>query len=279
MSKYSVIDQTIREALENGYRQFVIFPFGEDGMQAKQILNMRYNITEKFIVDNLLATWNPDVITIEQLKQTSVNEPVCMLLTTTNETVIEKLKDLPSNISVKRLFHNSKPQTKVGRYCYGPLAKGSLYLESIGSFCSFAAGACVVPNHPLSMVTTHAFIYSVEKNPELNEPKFNVFDFTKKSVIGNDVWLGKNVIITNGAKIGNGVIAAAGAVITKDVPDYAVVAGVPARILRFRFTPEQIEELNEIAWWNWSNEKIKTCYDDFLNIDTFIEKHSLKNET
>lgn len=95
-----------------------------------------------------------------------------------------------------------------------------------------------------------------------------------KIKIGNDVWLGKNVIITNGVNIGNGVIAAAGAVITKDVPDYAVVAGVPARIIKYRYKEEQIKELNKIAWWNWSDDKNRECYEDFyLEIDVFIEKH------
>lgn len=81
----------------------------------------------------------------------------------------------------------------------------------------------------------------------------------KKSVIGHDVWIGKNVIISNGANIGNGVIAAAGAVITKDVPDYAIVGGVPARIIRYRYTPEQIGTLNRIQWWNWTDDEKKYC--------------------
>ena len=92
--------------------------------------------------------------------------------------------------------------------------------------------------------------------------------------IGNDVWLGRNVIITNQANIGNGVIAAAGAVITKDVPDYAVVAGVPARIIRYRYTPEQIEELNKIAWWEWSDDEIRKRHADFyLSVEEFIKKY------
>lgn len=276
MSKYSIIDKAIRKEVENSYERFVIYPFGEDGMLAKQILNMRYNIIETAIVDNLLAPYNSNVITMEEFKKCSDIENVCILITTENIDVINQLEGIPSSTKVNRMFQ--KPKPKVGRYCYGPLAKGNIYVESIGSFCSFAAGSDVVPNHQLDMVMTHAFIYSVGNNPELDEPQFNVFDFTKKSIIGNDVWLGKNVIITNGAKIGNGVIAAAGAVITKDVPDYAVVAGVPAKILRFRFTKEQIEELNEIAWWDWPNEKIKSCYDDFLNIDIFLEKHSLRKK-
>ncbi len=82
------------------------------------------------------------------------------------------------------------------------------------------------------------------------------------------------MIITNGANIGNGVIAGAGAIITKDVPDYAVVLGVPARIVRYRYTKEQIEKLNKIAWWDWPDEVIRKRYDDFyIGIDDFIKKY------
>ncbi|NLZ49867.1 MAG: hypothetical protein GX895_14010 [Clostridiales bacterium] len=95
--------------------------------------------------------------------------------------------------------------------------------------------------------------------------------------MGNDVWLGRNVTITNGANIGNGVIAGAGAVITKDVPDYAIVVGAPAKIVRYRYNPEQIEALNRICWWDWSDEQIRERYDDFfLPIDDFIAKYDPK---
>jgi len=138
-------------------------------------------------------------------------------------------------------------------------------------------------------LTTHPFIY-MGANLKTFHP-FSGFDYAEwyfpgvqpiekkveklgSSTIGNDVWLGRNVIITNYANIGNGVIAAAGAVITKDVPDYAVVAGVPARIIRFRYTPEQISALNKICWWDWPDEKIRECYNDlYLPVDEFIQKH------
>lgn len=82
------------------------------------------------------------------------------------------------------------------------------------------------------------------------------------------------MLITNSANIGNGVIAGAGAVITKDVPDYAVVVGVPARIIRFRYTLEEIDALNKIAWWGWSDEEIRERFDDFyLPIEDFIKKY------
>ena len=96
----------------------------------------------------------------------------------------------------------------------------------------------------------------------------------KKIHIGNDVWLGKNVIITNGANIGNGVIAGAGSIITKDVPDYAVVGGDPARIIKYRYTPEQIFALNKIAWWNWNDDEIRERFEDFyLPIEKFVDKY------
>lgn len=85
---------------------------------------------------------------------------------------------------------------------------------------------------------------------------------------------GKNVTVTNYANIGNGVIAGAGSVITKDVPDYAVVVGAPARIIRFRYSPSQIECLNKIAWWDWTDDEIRERYDDFyLPVDEFIKKY------
>ena len=96
----------------------------------------------------------------------------------------------------------------------------------------------------------------------------------KRITIGNDVWLGRNVIITNSSNIGNGVIAGAGSIITKDIPDYAVIVGAPARIIRFRYTEKQIEALNKIAWWNWSDEDIRSYYYDFyLPVDEFIKRH------
>lgn len=88
------------------------------------------------------------------------------------------------------------------------------------------------------------------------------------------MWLGRNVLITNSANIGNGVIGAGGAVITKDVPEYAVVAGVPSKIIRFRYTTEEIASLNKIAWWDWTDEEIRSRYDDFyLPIGEFIDKY------
>lgn len=108
-------------------------------------------------------------------------------------------------------------------------------------------------------------------------PKGTIKD-EKRITIGNDVWLGRNVIIINYSNIGNGVIAGAGAVITQDVPDYAVVVGVPAKIIRYRYNPEQIAALNQIKWWDWSDDEIRERFDDFyLPIDDFIYKYLHQN--
>ncbi len=96
----------------------------------------------------------------------------------------------------------------------------------------------------------------------------------KKDIeIGNDVWLGRGVKILPGVKIGNGVIIGAWSVVAKDAPDYAVVVGNPATVIRKRFTDEQIERLLKIKWWNWNPVKIEKARKDMLNIDTFLEKY------
>lgn len=88
------------------------------------------------------------------------------------------------------------------------------------------------------------------------------------------MWLGQNVIITNYSDIGNGVIAGAGAVITKSVPDYAILAGIPARIIGFRYSEDEIACLNRISWWDWTDKEIAERYDDlYLPVQEFIKKY------
>jgi len=128
-------------------------------------------------------------------------------------------------------------------------------------------------NHPLDMVTQHDFIYESVICPEIDNQTIHYEELNKRFVIGNDVWLGRNVILLNGCHIGNGVRVGAGSVVTKDLPAYSVAVGVPARVIKYRFNEEQIRALEKIAWWDWPIEKIRTCYADFFSIDIFLEKH------
>jgi acetyltransferase-like isoleucine patch superfamily enzyme len=91
--------------------------------------------------------------------------------------------------------------------------------------------------------------------------------------IGNDVWVGDNVLIMDNVVIGNGAIVGAGTVVAKNVPAYAVMVGNPGKVAKYRFPDETITALNQIAWWNWPDEKIKSSLGDMLDIDLFVKKY------
>ena len=94
-------------------------------------------------------------------------------------------------------------------------------------------------------------------------------------VIGNDVWIGYEALIMAGVHIGNGAIIAARAVVTKDVPPYTIVGGVPAKPIRKRFTDDTIQKMEALKWWDWSYEKIKQCLPYLTSGDIY---RLLKNE-
>lgn len=139
--------------------------------------------------------------------------------------------------------------------------------SKIGKFCSIASGVKInLPMHPVTNnISTHPFFYS-DKYEKFNKIKSTKFIEFSKVDIGNDVWIGENVIILSGIKIGNGAILAAGAVVTKDIPNYAVAAGIPAKIIKMRFDTSEIQILQNAQWWN--TEPI----DLIKNIDIFNNK-------
>lgn len=303
----SQIRQCIEHALDQGEHNIIIFPYGDIGMQVKNILKDSYNLEPSYIIDNHLCHYNAQIKPLSFLTSLSNIHDYCIILASTNSKIYNNLRSLLINIIPEekiRVYEFFQPilppkdnsstrtnyfKTKIGKYSYGPIAKNHELIESIGNFCSFATGVEVVPNHPMSYITTHPMIYGGQlcDSVQLEYEDYKEYPWffkgvhphphtnsNKRSIIGNDVWLGHNVIITNGSNIGNGVIAGAGAVITKDVPDYAIVVGVPARIVKYRYTPKQIEALNSIQWWNWSDAEIRERYDDFyLPIEDFIQKY------
>jgi acetyltransferase-like isoleucine patch superfamily enzyme len=147
----------------------------------------------------------------------------------------------------------------------------------IGKFCSIADGVLIVgDNHTYRKVANFPLTWWLENVKKISSNKTNNFFEQRRElpiVIGNDVWIGAGAIILPEVKIGDGAIIGAGAVVTHDVPAYAIVVGVPARILRYQFTQNQINELEKIAWWNWDDEKIVENIKKFYgDVDQFIKE-------
>jgi aminocyclitol acetyltransferase len=175
---------------------------------------------------------------------------------------------------------------KVGRYTYfgEDIASGCKegYIESIGHFTSINSTVEMGSNHQLDMIFTNDDIenFFTDENKKLfrkklyADPKHPYTLGKKKIIIGNDVYIGTNAFI-NASKvtsIGDGAIIGAGAVVLEDVPPYAVVVGVPAKIKRYRFSPEMIEVLLRVKWWNWSVEEINANADALFSPQIFMER-------
>ena len=129
----------------------------------------------------------------------------------------------------------------------------------IGKFCSIACGAKFLfnsANHTLSSLSTYPFPLFFEEWGLEKKDVTKAWDNKGDIVIGNDVWIGYEAVILAGVTIGDGAIIGTRAVVTKDVPSYTIVGGVPAKPIKKRFSEEIISALLEIQWWNWSEERI-----------------------
>lgn len=160
----------------------------------------------------------------------------------------------------------------IGKYTYGYNNLNLRRVKSIGKYCSIADNINVLSgNHRTDYVTTSPILGAKDFGfigDSYCEEK-SVLKSSKIS-IGNDVYIGSGCIIFPGVKINDGAVVAAGSVIRKDVPPYAVVGGVD-RILKYRFSQETIEKLVKISWWNWPDEKIRENIHLMYDVEKFIE--------
>lgn len=166
--------------------------------------------------------------------------------------------------------------SEIGHCTYiGPNA--SLINCKIGRFCSIAENVKVISaTHPSNTyISTSPCFFSTLKQCGISFIKNSTFKEILDvngydAIIGNDVWIGADVKIIGGKRIGDGAIIALGAVVTKDVPPYAIVAGVPAKIIRYRFKDDEIKRLLEIKWWNKPISELKkdaNLFSDIKNLN------------
>lgn len=141
--------------------------------------------------------------------------------------------------------------TQIGDYSYMG-TNCIIQNTTIGNYCSIASDVvCGLGRHPLTLFSTSPIFYKV-KNPlnfKLVQEDTHFQEF-KPINVGNDVWIGTRAIILDGVNIGNGAVIAAGAVVTKDVPEYAIVGGVPAKIIKYRANVQELNMYKQSLWWN-----------------------------
>ena len=145
----------------------------------------------------------------------------------------------------------------IGRYTYTGHFD-MIFNTEIGSFCSISYGVTIgPPDHNFNRLTTHPFLHNKKYNILEEQDLLATSKFDRQCKIGHDVWIGCNATILRGVTIGDGAVIGANSLVNKDVPPYAIVGGVPARIIKYRFSNEIIKELLSIKWWNWSVDCIK----------------------
>jgi len=172
----------------------------------------------------------------------------------------------------------SLSEVSMGAYSYIVNDSSAAYSE-IGKFCSIARDVRINPgNHPTWRAAQHHFSYRAVSYAMGPEDDAAVFEWRRSHVvtIGHDVWLGHGVTILPGVTIGTGAVVGAGSVVSRDVPNYTIVAGVPNSPIRERFPKPVQEGLLKIAWWDWEHDRLAAALEDFRHLDAeqFVEKHA-----
>lgn len=178
-----------------------------------------------------------------------------------------------TEVGARTILH----EVTMGDYSY-VVNDGQITYTTIGKFCSIAAMIRINPgNHPMHRATQAHFTYraSAYFPGESDDADFFAWRREHHCTIGHDVWLGHGAIVLPGRQIGTGAVIAAGAIVTKDVAPYTIVAGNPARPVRRRFSETVEDGLMELAWWDWDHEMLRQALPDFrkLPVEDFLSKY------
>ncbi|MGE6741404.1 DapH/DapD/GlmU-related protein [Allorhizobium pseudoryzae] len=169
-------------------------------------------------------------------------------------------------------------EVEMGDYSY-IMQDGAVWCASIGKFANIAAAVRInATNHPTWRATLHHFTYRAADYFDGAENDHDFFSWRRdhRVTIGHDVWIGHGATLLPGVSVGNGAVIGAGAVVSKDVAPYTIVGGVPAKLIRERFSAETAEGMERLAWWDWSHERLFEALQDFrdLEADAFVQKYA-----
>lgn len=217
-----------------------------------RILLLPLGLIKKII--ELSNTGARDIQNKKRFKGAVIDNNVCI----NQNSIIHSFTHIFSNCILNNSIIES--YSYIGRNCLVQNA-------TIGKFCSIANDVFIgLGKHPLDLFSTSPIFYRID-NPlkfKLVEEEYDMEEYSPIT-IGHDVWIGARAIILDGVSIGNGAVVAANAVVTKNVPDYAIVVGSPAKVLRYRFTEDKIKRLIKSEWWKDDLNTIKTKVNE-LNI-------------
>lgn len=195
----------------------------------------------------------------------SYNNPTCVI--DTSSVIADSSLGKYVTVFPNNRIYNSK----IDNYSYIQIG-GKINNTDIGKFCSIAASVSIAPGiHEINKVSTHPSLIQKSTPLPLVFAKKNNIIANKRVLIENDVWIGEKVVILDGITIGNGAVVASGAIVTKNVEPYAVVGGVPAKFIKYRFDNHTIKVLQESEWWNYSEEWFEKNSELMLNPNSFIE--------
>lgn len=161
---------------------------------------------------------------------------------------------------------------QLGDYSY--MAKNASVSNCvIGNFCSIGPNFCCgMGIHPTKGVSTSPMFYSTARQNGTTLCDVDKVEESKRTMIGNDVFIGANVTVLDGIRIADGAVIGAGAVVVGNIPPYAIAVGVPAKVVKFRFDEETINALLERQWWNGTEMELKEVERDFWDVDAFLKK-------